>query len=239
MLGLLAAIIFSMYLWVGGQVWGEEFSPDDFTRRRFSYNVMPIFGVTIRGVQHYPSTSVFEQTLVADGWIQTRTTNPQTWHLVNDSVSDNDSSDFDADILVGLLNEKDSEGDEIWSQWTDKYPKHAKIFWPAIARLARNDLYWAVPDLMNVAREFEKDGSPLFQRSIDKLVSKSFFDKAEELRETGDSGEAVRYYSEALKLFAAQEAFLGRSAAYAAEGKQSASQSDIENSKESTSSYAE
>ena len=32
---------FLFYLIIGGRVDGEEFSPDDFSRRYFSYNIMP------------------------------------------------------------------------------------------------------------------------------------------------------------------------------------------------------
>lgn len=222
---LMFLLIFGMYLWVGGQVSGEEFSPDDFSRRRFSYNVMPIFGVTLKGVIHHNSASVLEQTLVTDGWITPVTKTPQTWHLVSDSISDPNSPDFDSNILVQLLTELDSEKEHVWQLWTDDHQKDAKIFWPAVAKLARAELYWAIPEIMQLANDTDSDGDPDFASGLDARVSHAFFLKAEALREDGSHSEAIENYTTAIKQFKCKEAFAGRAKSRDASG-ESGSQSD-------------
>ena len=118
---LIFLLLFGGYLSVAGIVSGEEFSPDDFSRRHFSYNVMPIFGVEIRGLSHQNSASVLEQTLITDNWITPITKTPQTWHLVHDSISKTSSPDFDASILVKLLERSDSDDNQVWQIWTDDH----------------------------------------------------------------------------------------------------------------------
>lgn len=225
---LLFLLVFGMYLWVGGQVTGEEFSPDDFSRRHFSYNVMPIFGIQLKGVRHYSSASVLEQTLISDGWIKPVTNTPKTWHLVSDSVSDNSSSDFDANILVQLLNVDNDEDEDLWQLWTDEHPKDAKIFWPAIAELARANMYWAIPDIMNFASEFQADGKTLFTEGLAVRMSHAFFLKAESLRESGSHADAIENYSTAIKQFKCKEAFAGRAASRNAHGESGAESDEAE-----------
>lgn len=234
---LMFLLIFGCYLRVGGQVSGEEFSPDDFSRRRFSYNVMPIFDVVLKGVTHHSSASVLEQTLVTDGWITPVTKTPQTWHLVSDSISDPNSPDFDASILVQLLSEQNSEHEQVWQIWTDDRPKDAKVLWPAVAELARAELYWAIPDIMQLAADFDTDGDPEFESGLDARVSRAFYLNAESLREAESHPEAIENYSAAIKRFKFKEAFVGRAASRTASG-ESGGQSDETESKQHPS-YAE
>lgn len=69
-ISLVLGIPFLMYLYIGGQVVGEEFSPDDFSRRRFSYNVVPFLNVCISGIEYRDQTSVFAQNLLNDGYLR-------------------------------------------------------------------------------------------------------------------------------------------------------------------------
>lgn len=223
---LVFLILFGGYLLVAGFVSGEEFSPDDFSRRQFSYNVMPIFGVEIRGISHYSTASVLEQTLITDNWISPITKTPQTWHLVHDSISKTSSPDFDANILVQLLERYDSEGNQLWQNWTDDHPKNAKTFWPAIAELARKNLYWAIPDVMQMA-SIEKDGSQDFSARLEYMLSRAYLTKASELAATGSDKLAIDYFAGSIKHLKSKDAFEQRSKSYTSLGEDAMSKKDL------------
>ncbi len=129
-----------------GEKTGTEFSPDDFSKRSFSYRKINWLNWTLRKISYYPSTSTFEQSLVTDGWIKPTNQTPKTWHLVRDNVSSQTSPDFDASILVDYL------ALPIWEDWNaDKNnKKKATALWRNVAKLARNYAYWAIPDLMDL-----------------------------------------------------------------------------------------
>ena len=227
--GILALIVLPIiviYLFVGGQIFGEEFSPDDFSRRQFSYNVMPLFKVTLRGIQHQNSTSAFEQSLVTGGWI---TVPPETkrWHLIYDSGPQNDSPDFDASILTSLLNESTTDGANFWQTWNDTHPKLGKILWPAVAKLARNNLYWATPDILQAAKNVTGDDDPHFKPLLDKQVAAAFADQADILHMAGDHSKAIEFYTIAIETLATRDAFLGRSQCFAELGETEKSQQDV------------
>ena len=223
---LIFLLLFGGYLSVAGIVSGEEFSPDDFSRRHFSYNVMPIFGVEIRGLSHQNSASVLEQTLITDNWITPITKTPQTWHLVHDSISKTSSPDFDASILVKLLERSDSDDNQVWQIWTDDHPQNAKTFWPAVAELARNNLYWAIPDIMELAST-EKDGGKNFSARLDYLMSLAFLTKASELAATGSDKSALDYFAGSIKHLKSKDAYVQRSKSYTSLGEDAKSKKDL------------
>ena len=166
-IGLVALVILPialLYFSTAGLVYGEEFSPDDFRRRSFSYNVVPWFNYTLQGIDYEDVTPVLEQTLVADGLIKPSKnvkTKSQIWHLVSDSQSQIDrSSDFDARILCRYLDMTEPEGENIWVVWNADHPKLSKVFWPTVSELARHQIYWAIPDVMRRALSVSDDDDP-------------------------------------------------------------------------------
>ena len=138
----LASIPLLLFFGFGGWVAGEEFSPDDFSRRRFSYNVMPLFGITLRSVRYSDSTPVFEQSLDEDLIGKARPI--KKWHLISDYqfsldywfTSSAPSPDFDAGLLCGVLDIKDENNESIWINWNQDHPDLAKELWPIAADMA-------------------------------------------------------------------------------------------------------
>jgi hypothetical protein len=223
---LMVLPIIVVYLFVGGEIFGEEFSPDDFSRREFSYNVMPLFKVTLRGIQHQNTTSAFEQSFVTGQWI-TVPTETKRWHLIYDSGSHNDSPDFDASILTSLLRESTTDGANLWQTWNDTHPKLGKILWPAVAKLARYNLYWATPDILQAAKNVAGDDDPHFESLLDERVATAFADQADILHMAGDPGKAIEFYTIAIETLPTRDAFLGRSGCFAELGEMQKSQQDV------------
>lgn len=191
--GLLTPVIL-LILFAIGYTAGEEFSPDDFSRRRFSYNRVPVFNWTVIGKQYIDTTPALEQTLLSSGLIQDPKNSPQVWHLSQDSGSGSgrrESHDCDARFLVRYLDLTDDEGEQVWIGWNAAYPESAKIFWPRIAEMSRDEMYLKVPDLMRFALETQADQPIPFANRLDQLAAEAYaelgrIDLATERSERGE-----------------------------------------------------
>ena len=156
-----------LVLFTLGFKFGEEFSPDDFTRRTFSYNRLPLIKWTIIKKLYEPSTTPFEVDLIADGWITAVNAQPKKWHLISDAGSQL-PQDCDARFLTGYLDLADADGHSFWARWNDQNPLVAKIFWPKIAQMARESRYLEIPDLMRIAMSLENDDVQTFESRLVK-----------------------------------------------------------------------
>lgn len=148
---------------------GVEFSPDDFTTRHFRYQKIEWLNWTISGLQHFDMTSSFQQSLINDLWITPATKPKKTWHLIEDSITVGDSPDFDARILYDYLEMP------MWSEWNSekKNQNKAKALWPAVAELARNYVYWAIPDLMDLAINQKSLSDQEFIDQVNRISAQS------------------------------------------------------------------
>lgn len=165
-----------------GTVSGTEFSPDDFSRRDFSYIRIPLLKWTVQGIDYEDVTSQIELSLVQDGFIAPQ--NPLSWHLCNEGNLLVQPNEADARLLVNLLNLPiDVDGYRYyWKKWNDDQPELARVFWPVIADMARDEMYLAIPDIMTFAMNFPvADGNAvdadqislqrdLFQSELHELV---------------------------------------------------------------------
>ena len=174
----LAAIpIGLLVLFVYGSVRGSEFSPDDFTRRHFSYQQIPWLNLTISGIEYSDTTPELEQTLITDRLINRKKLAKgikKTWHLYNDSAVP-DSHACDARFLTAYLDftdwdSKTATSTPFWLKWNEKFPQSAKIFWPTIADLARNEMYLSIPDVMRFALNIVEDQPKSFQSDLNDVT---------------------------------------------------------------------
>ena len=214
--------VFLLVIFGMGQTSGEEFSPDDFSRRGFSYNRVPYFKWTIIGKNYIDLTPAFEQTLVDDGFITSVKNNPQVWHLYRDSgtsFGEDPSADCDANLLVSYLEMLDPDGDSLWDSWNQKYPESAKIFWPVVAELARQEMYLAIPDVMRLALSNENDEPDLFSEKLDQASAAAYFELAKIDQGKEQNERAVKRFSRAIELRPTTEAYQHRADAYQALGK--------------------
>ena len=202
---LLVTPVVLIILLATGYTVGEEFSPDDFSRRTFTYNRMPGLKWTIMGKHHDNTTPALEQIMVTDGLIIPTNNSPKVWHLCFDSDSPH-SADCDARILTDYLDMKDKEGDFYWESWNDKFPESAKAFWPVVADLARREMYLAVPDIMRFGMETENDNSENFEKGLDKLASKLYFTHGQIDHEQNQHERALDRMNRSIEIRATREA---------------------------------
>jgi hypothetical protein len=165
---VLLATPIGLLIWIGsGYTVGEEFSPDDFSRRSFAYNRLPGLGWILSKKQSTDLTSDLEKNLISGGFITPANHNPKIWHLCDDSMGAASSPsvpiECDARFLTGYLDLRVSGGGLYWDQWNDDHPKLGKILWPIVAGLARNNRYLKIPDLMRTAMAMESDDVSKFQ----------------------------------------------------------------------------
>jgi hypothetical protein len=176
--GVFCLLITLFFLYASGETNGLEFSPDDFTRRRFSYNRTPYLNWVLKGESFDDRTTTLEDSLTLDGFIPTRISTTKIWHLVSDSGSSADfpSDQCDARFLTRYLDLSNNEGEYIWTLWNEDHPKCAKVFWPHVANLARNEMYLKVPDIMRFAMQLKKDNVVSFTKELEEILAAAYLE---------------------------------------------------------------
>lgn len=178
---LLAIPLGGLILVSTGQMFGEEFSPDDFSSRSFSYNHVPWLNMTITGTEYEDCTGVLAQELRRDGWIPTSSHSPQRWHLVSDIHQPESSPDYDARFLLDFL-----KLPAVWSTFNQEQPDKAKVFWPAVAHLARNEMYVYVPSIMQLGLSHGEHSLETFTKELNRRVAKAYVARARVAAEEKD-----------------------------------------------------
>jgi len=140
-----------------GRVSGEEFSPNRFARRRFSYYQLPFVAKQLtpvsfsKGVGGPPPLATY---LRANGFLKSVRTKTARWDIVTINEPGRVNNKGDAEILTKYLDQPGAFGGESWLDWT-KSSEHAEIaatFWPFVADLAYEELYILLPDIFDMAR---------------------------------------------------------------------------------------
>jgi len=154
-----------------GQMHGVEFSPDDFSRRSFSYNQMPVTGWVVFKKKYEDQTTDLEKSLIATRLVRPVVLKQKRWHLISEFGSPVISHQCDARFLTNYLDKYDEDGASYWDTWNTDYPKCAKVFWPEVAELARDQMYLKVADVMRVGMSVSKDNPKRFDRSLRSVLS--------------------------------------------------------------------
>lgn len=160
-----------------GQNSGREFSPDDFSRRSFQYNQVPGLDWVIIKKTYRDTTTNLEQDLIADKLIVPVTNQTKVWHLFRDSGDSSlPSHDCDARFLTDYLDMEDDDGNNYWTRWNEKHPLSAKVFWPRVADLARDEMYLKIPDLMQAAMDVDADQPAALEPVLDQLTAQIYLE---------------------------------------------------------------
>ena len=219
-----------IYLFLGGRVSGVEFSPDDFSRRQFSYNVMPIFRIPISGRRFNDVTPVFEQTLILNGFIDRGNPNPH-WDLVSDSRTHRQSPDFDAQYLCRMLDLSGNQKTMVksfWQTWNDEHPVLATQFWPLVAELARQGLYLDAASIMLNASELSSTSSDDWGPVLNRSVAESFRLWGIRLVADGEFDQAIRILTRSIEIFPTGQAYRDRARCYLLQGNAELGEQDLE-----------
>lgn len=191
---LLAAVVVCSVLFFG-QVRGEEFSPDKFQRRVFAYAEVPLIGLQVTPISHKDRTGNLEKYLTTNKLIDTAGLEPR-WDLVQAADGATSGQFGEAQILCMYLDAVDNAGKHVWLTWTETETAMAKILWPAVSKLAGQELYSFVPDLFLMARS--ASDAIRFEEDVDAVMARNytFVGNAVQVRENHE--KAVEFFSEAL-----------------------------------------
>jgi len=168
-----------LYLNIGCRYSGTEFSPDDFTVRNFSYLYEPITGSVISGRtfdDDYYSYLPSLPTLVADKYIKPVFKKEKTWHLLEDNgiYYRGHSADSDARLLVNFLLLFDENRENTWTVWNSDHPNLAKVLWPLIAEMARDEVYLTVGDVLTFVLDADYSDQKQFTADLRQEVAKAY-----------------------------------------------------------------
>jgi tetratricopeptide (TPR) repeat protein len=186
-----------------GVVVGQEFSPHLLKRREFRYYEIPAIRLKVTPISRSDETSQLLRYLVGEGILRAKTQSDEArWDLVRAhrgvlQERANLIAHGDALILCRYFDAEDSEGEKIWLQWSKKHKPLAKILWPVIAKLAREELYIFIPEVLAIVQD-AVDSEELRIR-INKLLLRKYVELADSQQELGRHEQAVELYSEALK----------------------------------------
>jgi len=147
---------------------GEQFSPDGFQRRRFSY--YEAFGVRLTATDYFNNTGNLELDLVNNKWITSTGKKPkdQDWvtvtHRTHGSIYESDAA-----ILVDYLDMANATGAMNLDRWSQANPGYASVMWPEIQTAAEGNMYILVPDILHHMLDLSRQkNNPLPQTWLEK-----------------------------------------------------------------------
>ena len=163
-----SAVIVYFITLVFGSVSGNEFAPDTFSRREFSYYQLPLVGRQVSAVRRVEKKSDLCQHLIDNGYITALST-ASRWDLVAARCGTRQLRDGDALILCHYLDARDTDGELYWLDWTKDHPKLAKLLWPKVAEAARAECYTVIPEMFRAA--WSHEDVVTLQRELDSIFT--------------------------------------------------------------------
>jgi tetratricopeptide (TPR) repeat protein len=139
--------------------------------------------------------------------------------------SDRVLSQGEARILSEYLDAEDAKGKRIWLDWSKNHPSLAKVVWPAVAQVARQELYLFVPELLILARN-ATDAAQL-QSEIDQLLADKYLAFGRIQGQLSNHEAAVELFTSALTHAPTRaEVFVARSKSLSSLGKKDKAAAD-------------
>ena len=194
---LAAAAVVALATLMFGHVVGEEFCPSTFARRSFHYLEIPLLHVQVSPITRSDATPSLERTLRSQGYIPAAPAAEWRWDLVHSSRAGSGAVRGDAAILCAYLDAVDDDGERYWESWTKDHPESAKILWPAVARVAGQQLYIFVPELMSLARS--TSNAERLGHELGVTLTRHYARLAAVQEQLGDAESAVELYDAALQ----------------------------------------
>ena len=151
-LSLATLVVGLMAVSMFGNVRGEEFSPQTFSRRTFSYRQLPVFNIQITALVREPHQDALGVFLRTHKYIPPVAGKP-TWDLTWHANGASPPIRADAAILTDYMDTTDTGSAPYWLTWSRSHPSIAKVLWPEAAELARRELYLLIPELFDLAQQ--------------------------------------------------------------------------------------
>ncbi len=150
--GILAACV---YLFVGTQITGKEFSPQTFQVRTFTYRRLPGTSIRLSPTNLTTASSLVDKPVLQH--LTAPTSNPR-WDIIH--VSEGAAfEERPPAILLKLLEARGANSDRHWNDWSAAHPELAKVFWPIVQEQALEMRYAIVPDLCEIAMDSDSPES--------------------------------------------------------------------------------
>ncbi len=139
-----------------GHVQGEEIASETFQRREFKYYQLPFIELQVSGITRTDSTGDLETYLIDEKIISvakptTSLDESTRWDLIRANRFGTVFSRGEAEILCHYLDSVNTDGDNVWVEWSKEKPKLAKVIWPVVVSVAQRELYHFVPELLELA----------------------------------------------------------------------------------------
>ena len=149
----IGVIFFCLFAMIGipmlissSSVSGEEFCPQLFQKREFSFRRLPGTKIRIWSTTLSPASSPCSKNVLTY-----LSTGLQTdWHVSTVQLGGT-FQELGPKILINYLQSKNANGANVWDDWSFRNPTLAAILWPIVQEVAVNDLYFCVPDLLRSA----------------------------------------------------------------------------------------
>ena len=164
---------------LSGNIEGREFSPDNFSIRRFSYNKVPYLDWVLSRKRTEDETIPIQQELIDLGLLPTSTA--QNWHLISESNLSKSllPPESDARFLTHYLELKDSEYTNVFLKWTLEHPDLAPLFWPHVIEMARQESYLKISEIMEFALTDCPKNPNEFSDELKTLIAQAYLELAE------------------------------------------------------------
>jgi tetratricopeptide (TPR) repeat protein len=196
-LALLCSLLLSAWCTVMfGRVQGEEFSPASFRRRTFSYYEVPVLRLQIGPVVCGGEFDTLEGYFAKQPFIAADSSPPR-WDLVQCVRALSGAVQGDAAILCQYLDARTPDGEFCWLEWSKARPQLAEVLWPAVADMARQQLYILIPELIRAAKQARD--RPQLERQLRVALTANCRRLAEARQRLADHAGAVRLYTAALR----------------------------------------
>ena len=204
------ACLLGLFVWLFGQVRGEEFSPQSFRARTFVYYQIPLIQWQVTPIKRQNTTPAITAFLRQKKWLNapfqrsekadtgsspTIPSTLTTWHLVRTGRAEYDGQADDAHLLISQLRLMRG-GSFVWKAWSQEHPEMAAVFWPWIQRLAERELYIVMPRLFEIVRGV--DDVDTLRLVGDAFLREQYASLVTDMRLAGREGLAAALLNEAL-----------------------------------------
>ena len=196
--GLLGVLLITLIATLAfGFVAGEEFAPESFARRSFWYYEIPLLHIQITPIDRDDETNELERYLRAQKYVAPSPPPSPRWDMVRVAQGATEVYQGDAAILCAYLDAVDQDGKFFWKLWSEQHPELARILWPAVARVAAQQLYLLVPEMFERAQSAEDPEA--FSRELHRMLAERYRRLSEIQRRLGRDEIARTLHREALR----------------------------------------
>ena len=195
-MAVVGLILLVLFVSIFGYVRGEEFSPEAFARREYSFYRIPFTSIQIRPTRHRSTSNFLERRIASDLKVVSTGHPTAKWDIVHSRQAQWEPYEGDAKILSDYLSLRNADGDLIWNIWTNEHQELADILWPTIADVAKARLYVLIPDILDIAANPVTPDQ--LKNDLQALIEREALEIAAKLQENEQHEFAIRAFDLAL-----------------------------------------